>query len=234
MHKLSLIAALSATLLATSALAANDTVTKAIDSRGELSQFQIALEKTGVINELQSGKRYTIFAPNDAAFAKLTDKDYPCLYSPQCTEEVAKILRNHIVADQEVLVSDASRGAAVYSINKHHIHVAEGRKGDYTVDGNNVISQNQLPGNVLYVIDGVIADKEQLAALKTVKAIPVALTPSTTTKQTSSREFRYRPDGSPGAAIESTTTTRTTTLEPTAGGTVVVPAGSAVIVPAGK
>lgn len=232
MHKLSLVIALSTALLATSALAANDTVTKAIASRVELSQFQIALEKTGVINEIQSGKSYTIFAPSDAAFSKLTDREYPCLYSPQCTAEVAQILRNHIVAGQEVLVSDASRGAAVYSINKHHLHVAEGRKGDYTVDGNNVVSQNQLAGNVLYVIDGVIADKDQLAMLKTVKVVPVALTPSTTTKQTSSREFRYRPDGSPGAAIESTTVTRTTTLAPAAGGTIVAPAGSTVIVPA--
>ncbi len=228
----SFIAAFGVGLLSTSALAAGSTITNAINTRPELSQFQTALEKTGVINELKPNTRYTIFAPNDAAFAKLTDTEYPCLYSPQCTQEVAVILRNHIVPG-EVLVSDAYRGAAVFSINKHHLHIAEARKGDYTVDGNNVVSQNQLVGNVLYVIDGVVADKDQLAGLKQLKAVPVAIAPVTTTKQTSSREFRYRPDGSPGAALESTTITRTTTMAPATGETVIVPTQTdSVIVPA--
>jgi len=204
----SLLAGVSMSFMAGAAHAENATIANALASRTEVSQFYTALQKTGVIDEIPSGS-VTVFAPNNAAFAKLTQREYPCLYSPQCTEEVAAILRNHI-APHEVHVKDAVRGAAVFSIDKTHLHLHEPQKGRYTVEGKKVLSQNQLVGSMLYIIDGVIADKDELADLREPPAPLVIPTPVTTTQETVTKEYRYRDNGAPAATVDSTTTIRRT------------------------
>ena len=196
-------------LFAVGAHADDSTVEAAIASRPELSQFNLALHKTGVINEL-NGTNYTVFAPNNAAFAKLTKRKYPCLYSPECTDEVAEIVRNHIVPG-EVHVSDSVRGDAVFSIDQTHLHVFEPHKGRYTVEGKKIVSQNQLAGNMLYVIDGVIADKDELSDLESLPPQPIVFNvPTTKTEETVTREYRYSPNGAPTGEIHGTTTTTVT------------------------
>jgi uncharacterized surface protein with fasciclin (FAS1) repeats len=201
-----LTASAAVALAASSAFAGKETIEQALAGRPEVSQFYEALKQTGVINEL-GNRSYTVFAPTNDAFNKLTAKEYPCLYSPQCTEKVADILRNHIT-EGEVLLSDAVRGSATFSIDKAHLRIHEPQKGRYTVDGHKVDSQNQLVGNVLYVIDGVIASNNELAELR--KAPVVATKPVTTTQETVTREYRYRENGAPAATVDSVTTIKRT------------------------
>ena len=179
------------------AMADNPDIENAIRNRPELSSFYQALINTGVNHELQANRTYTIFAPTNDAFAKISPQSYPCFYSATCRQEVAEVVRNHIVPG-EVHLSDAARfKGGLYSLDNRFVNIGKDsrnyfQRGDnsYTVDGSNVISTNALGRSMLYKIDGVIANERELSTFqpyyayfpeqstttvtRTTRAVPVA------------------------------------------------------------
>jgi uncharacterized surface protein with fasciclin (FAS1) repeats len=157
--------ALAGTLaFAMAAQANNSTVENALKSRPELSTFYNGLVSTGVLSELSEGQPYTVFAPTNEAFAKLDASHYPCFYAPQCKAQVADILRRHIVPGEKHL-SDMNPEGGVYSmfsIDKQHVVGGQPAKDQFTVDGQKVLSENQLLGGELYEINGVLATDRDL------------------------------------------------------------------------
>jgi uncharacterized surface protein with fasciclin (FAS1) repeats len=154
--------ALSISLFASSAYAGNAAIEDALKSRDDLSMFYQAMVNTGVMNEL-SGGSYTVFAPTNDAFAKLTAERYPCFYSPECKEEVAEIIRNHIVEGEQHLGDVARGNGGLHSINKRFISIAQPTRDNFSVDGHEVLRSSGLFGSVLYKIDGVIANPIELS-----------------------------------------------------------------------
>lgn len=202
---------------ASMSFAGQTSIESELSSRPELSDFYSGLKNTGVINELNRGVPYTIFAPTNAAMAKITETKYPCFYSEQCREEAANILRNHIVP-QEISFADPGRFAAV-SIDGMNIGLSQPRKGDYYVNGHEVVNQMQLMGGVLYEIDGVIASPQELADVSRLKVVPVAVVvPSQVNEETVTKKVYYDSAGDPGH-----TTTVTTVTKQQPGQVVVVP-----------
>lgn len=210
-------------LLPGAAEARNEYIENAIKSRPELSSFYEGLVNTGVINELNEGVSYTIFAPTNAALAGLSEDKYPCFYSEQCRDEAADILRNHIVPQEVNFASPGAKG--VFSIDKTLIHLGEPAKNSYTVDGHNVVSQYQMAGAVLYEIDGVIADAQELSAVTSMKFIPMAVTAPPAINTTTEKVY-YAPDGRPDG-ISTTTTTQTPAAVPVTPMNTIAPAASA-------
>lgn len=203
----------STSLFALSAEARNEYIENAIKERPELSSFYEGLVNTGVINEMNSGVPYTIFAPTNDALAELSSEKYPCLYSEQCREEAADILRNHIVPGEVNFSSPGEKGA--FSIDKTLLRLGEPRKGDYTVDGHNVVGQSQLAGGVIYEIDGVLADAKELSAVSQLKVIAAPVVPTAPgVEQRVTKQIYYSPDGRQDGISETVTTTTTTRSEP--------------------
>jgi uncharacterized surface protein with fasciclin (FAS1) repeats len=161
----------AAGLLAAPAQANNTVVENALKARPELSTFYQGLVSTGVISELKEGQSYTVFAPTNEAFARLSPEQYPCFYAPQCKGQVAQILRSHIVEGEkhidDISLSD-NRGKesggimSLFSLNNTHLIVSEPYKHNYTVDGKKIISQNQLLGAELYPVSGVLVSDRDL------------------------------------------------------------------------
>lgn len=152
-------------LVAAPSFADNSRVNEALQRRPDLSTFYQGLVSTGVIHELKDNQSYTVFAPTNEAFAKLSADKYPCFYSSECKAQTADILRNHIVAgENHVRDINTTRSAAVslFSINDDHLIVSQPTKDGFAVDGKNIVSENQLAGGVLYKVDGVIATPRQL------------------------------------------------------------------------
>lgn len=197
-------------MMSSTALAGN-TVEDALKDRKDLSVFYQALVNTGVINELNNGP-YTIFAPTNEAFSQITQDKYPCFYSNQCREEVATILRHHIVPAEEHVSDVVRQKGGVYSINDRYINIAEPYKQHFTADGHEIETQNQLLGGVLYRIDGVIANESEMAEFRTMKEIPVTVLPTTTEKIVTEKTY-YLPSEA-RLMPQSTTVTRTITTEP--------------------
>ena len=91
---------------------------------------------------------------------------YPCFYTPECRARAALIVRNHIVRDKIYVDDAAMEKGGLYSINGRFFNLGEPNKDNYTVDGNNIISENSFSGGILYKINGVIANPRELASVQ--------------------------------------------------------------------
>lgn len=128
--------------------------------------FYQAMLTTGVAKELNNDTEYTVFAPTNASFARIRQRDFPCFYSIQCRTQVAAILRNHIVPRNENINQFQKWGGDIITLGDRRIDVEEPYKGHYTVEGHHVLYQNEshkgphIRGNkiTIYRIDGVIAN----------------------------------------------------------------------------
>lgn len=163
-------AALVAMISAVPAQANNKAVESAIQSHPELSTFYEALISTGVLNELKPGEDYTVFAPTNDAFVAIDAHEYPCFYSAQCREEVAAILRNHIIDDHYSIEELVKRGGnPASSIGKEDIYVEEIFRGQYKAEGQPVRDTIETGGSVVFPIDGVITHGDELDQFKALK-----------------------------------------------------------------
>lgn len=147
------------------AQANNATVEEALKNRPDLSVFYEGLMSTGVLSELKEGQPYTVFAPTNEAFARITKERYPCFYSTECRPQVAELLRRHIVPGEKHLNDMNPQGGvmSLFTIDGQHVVANEPEKDRFTVDGRNVTSENQLLGGDLYKIDGVMANGRDMA-----------------------------------------------------------------------
>lgn len=197
-------AVVAATAFSTPVLAANDGITDALKHRDNLSAFTDAMIATGVINELQPNRSYTIFAPTNAAFAKLNNNDFPCLANAQCKAEVADILRNHIVPGQVTFTGPVK--GAVFSIDNMNLNLGT-RNGEVrTVAGNNIVNRGQVLGGIVCEIDGVIATAQELANVTAIRYQPVKVEHNIIERTTVDKVY-YAPDGTPDGMSKVTTFT---------------------------
>ena len=160
----------------------NGNVELALEAQGGLlSMFHQALINTGVARELNENTEYTIFAPTNAAFSEIQPRDYPCFYSANCRNEVAAILRNHIVPRQENIKYWSEWGRGISTIGPREIHVSEAYKDDFTVNGNKVLHRNEGNHVNIYTIDGVITNDRELDSFR---RQPMADTSNTVVQKT--------------------------------------------------
>jgi uncharacterized surface protein with fasciclin (FAS1) repeats len=224
-------------MIATTACAANRNVESMLAEEGDLSMFSQALHNTGVANELNDNREYTVFAPTNAAFAEIQPRDYPCFYSTQCRTELAAVLRNHIVPRNETIHALSLWGGnPIPTIGTRGLYVEETYKNQYTVEGRNVLTQGGGEHISVYRIDGVIANDRELSRFS---MAPVADNDGAVTEKTVTTTYRTPvtypavsgenliPGGysgapivyvTPGAATagdttQTTTVTRTTTTD---------------------
>ncbi|MDD4617029.1 MAG: fasciclin domain-containing protein [Alphaproteobacteria bacterium] len=186
------------------ALAANSRVEAELGNQGNLSMFYQALLNTGVANELNEDTDYSVFAPTNAAFQQISPTAYPCFYSSQCRNEVAALLRNHIIPTRRSIRELAQMGE-VETIGNGRILVEEPYINTFSANGNRIAYMDNV--NALYQIDGVIVDKRELS------------------------EFAKTPPGPPpGTVAERTVTTSRTVIVPSSPGGYLLPGG----IPSGK
>jgi len=192
-------ALLATTTLSVPALANNERIESAVKSRQELASFYEAMMVTGVNQELSPNASYTVFAPNNEAFAAIGKDQFPCFYSAQCTAQIADIVRNHIVKNEEYVADVVNQKGVLFSIDKRQLPIGMPNPNKYTVDGRNIVRTNGLVGSMLYTIDGVIANQQELAMF----TVPVS-------KTVSQKVISYSPVGSVDGkttVVETTTTT---------------------------
>ena len=124
-------------------------VENAIKSRPDLSTFYQALVNTGVNHELQEGRSYTVFAPTNKAFARISQQQYPCFYMTECRAQVAAIVRDHIVPGKIYIDDAMNQQGGVNTIGGNFIRAGKTSRiagkvseGDFTIAGNDVIYQS--------------------------------------------------------------------------------------------
>jgi len=146
---------LMATTLGLAALGAQakDIVDTAV-AAGNFKTLATALTAAGLIDTLKGKGPFTVFAPTDAAFAKLPKADLDALLADKA--KLTAVLTYHVVPGK-VMAKDVKAGK-VKTVQGSEITVATA--GGVTVDGAKVSATDIVADNgVIHVIDSVILPK---------------------------------------------------------------------------
>jgi uncharacterized surface protein with fasciclin (FAS1) repeats len=150
MKKIFAIAALSFAALSVQAKDIVDTAVAA----GNFKTLAAALTAAGLIDTLKGKGPYTVFAPTDAAFAKIPKADLDALLADKA--KLSAVLLAHVVPGK-VMASDVKAGK-VKTAQGYELTVATG--GGVTVDAAKVTAVDIVADNgVIHVIDTVIVPK---------------------------------------------------------------------------
>ena len=135
----------------------------AVDA-GSFKTLVAAVQAAGLAETLQGPGPFTVFAPTDAAFAKLPDGTVTALLADK--EKLASILTFHVVSGK-VMAADLikSNGATPKTINGLPLDIVV-RGGKVYVNGVNVVTADvQASNGVIHVIDAVLLPTAAPAAV---------------------------------------------------------------------
>ena len=148
-----LIAALTISFCLTSAANAKDIVDTAV-SAGNFKTLATALQAAGLVGTLKGQGPFTVFAPTDAAFAKIPKAQLDALLADKA--KLTAVLTYHVVSGT-VMSKDVKEGM-VKTVQGSSLTVTT--MGGVKVDGANVTAVDIIADNgVIHVIDTVVLPK---------------------------------------------------------------------------
>ena len=120
---------------------------------GRFSILAGALQKAGLVDALSGDAAFTVFAPTDAAFAKLP----PGTLESLSQEQLIGILKSHVIPGR-IGSSDAlaANGQSLHALSGAPLAISV-KKGDLSVAGSKVLNADiKAKNGVIHVIDTVI------------------------------------------------------------------------------
>ena len=142
-----------AIVLAAISAQAKDIVDTAV-AAGSFNTLATALQAAGLVDTLKGKGPFTVFAPTDAAFAKVPKADLDALLKDKA--KLTAVLTYHVVAGK-VLSKDIKPGK-VKTVQGSELTI--GTTGGVTVDAAKVTTADVLADNgVIHVIDTVLIPK---------------------------------------------------------------------------
>lgn len=133
---------------------AHDIVETAAEA-GQFNTLLAAAKAAGLVDVLKSEGPLTVFAPTDAAFAKLPEGTVATLLKPENKAKLASILKYHVVAGK-VPASKVTSLSEAKSVLGQYIPLAV-KDGTVHVDTAKVVKADIMTSNgVIHVIDSVI------------------------------------------------------------------------------
>ena len=134
--------------------AKSQTIVEIAAGNKDFSTLVAAVKAAGLADTLSSDGPFTVFAPTNAAFAKLPAGTVESLLKPENKQKLVDILTYHVVG-AKVMAADVESGF-VGTVNGEKINIAASKSG-VTVDGANVVKTDIVGSNgVIHVIDEVI------------------------------------------------------------------------------
>jgi uncharacterized surface protein with fasciclin (FAS1) repeats len=145
--------AISTLALTAAAVQAKDIVDTAV-AAGDFKTLAVALEKAGLVDTLKGKGPFTVFAPTDAAFAKVPKADLDALLADK--SKLASVLTYHVLPGS-VMAKDVKAGK-VKTVQGSEVTLST--SGGVKVDDANVVKADIVADNgVIHVIDSVILPK---------------------------------------------------------------------------
>jgi uncharacterized surface protein with fasciclin (FAS1) repeats len=138
-----------------SAYAAEKDIVDTAVAAGQFNTLATALQAAGLVDTLKGPGPFTVFAPTDAAFAKLPAGKVDSLLKPESKAELTAILTYHVVPGK-VMAADVVKLKEAKTVNGAMVKIkADG--GDVMIDGAKVTATDIAASNgVIHVIDSVI------------------------------------------------------------------------------
>ena len=132
---------------------AKDIVDTAV-AAGDFKTLATALQKAGLVDTLKGKGPFTVFAPTDAAFAKVPKDQLEALLADK--EKLTAVLTYHVVPGK-VMAKDVKPGS-VKTVQGSSLTVST--SGGVKVDNANVVKTDIVADNgVIHVIDQVVIPK---------------------------------------------------------------------------
>lgn len=134
---------------------ANADIVDVAVANGNFNTLAAALQAAGLVDTLKGDGPFTVFAPTDAAFAKLPAGTVETLLKPENKDKLIAILTYHVVpgkvtADQVVKLSSAD------TVNGEKIAIFVD-KGTVQINEIDVVKADIMASNgVIHVVDQVI------------------------------------------------------------------------------
>lgn len=125
-----------------------------VQSSTSFTTLNKAIQAAGLSGTLQGNNNLTVFAPTDAAFAKLPPDALKALLQPENKEVLVKVLTYHVVAGN-VLSTDLKSGE-VKSVEGGAINVKVNNQGVTVNDAKVVQADIKASNGVVHAIDTVI------------------------------------------------------------------------------
>jgi uncharacterized surface protein with fasciclin (FAS1) repeats len=125
---------------------------------GSFKTLVAAVTAAGLVETLKGAGPFTVFAPNDDAFAKLPAGTVAELVKPENKAKLTSILTLHVMAGKVMAADVSGKKLSPKSVQGEELHV-DGTNG-VTVNGAKVVSADIACSNgVIHVIDTVIMPK---------------------------------------------------------------------------
>jgi uncharacterized surface protein with fasciclin (FAS1) repeats len=130
----------------------------AYDSR--LSTFATALNASGVLGELAGNRRVTLFAPDNAAFARIPHATLVALLTQRKKGQLATFIRAHIV--EGAIEASALHNERVKTVDGRTLTITKSAEGFNVSDGRGHTAAVELPpiiaaNAVIYPIKSVLS-----------------------------------------------------------------------------
>ena len=122
---------------------------------GQFSTLAAALTAAGLVDTLKGEGPFTVFAPTDAAFAKLPEGTVDNLLKPENRDQLVAILTYHVVPGK-VYAADVVKLTSAKTVNGSDVTIKVADSG-VSIDNANVVKTDIKASNgVIHVIDSVI------------------------------------------------------------------------------
>jgi len=122
---------------------------------GDFNTLVEAVKAAGLVQTLKGEGPYTVFAPTDAAFAKLPEGTLDSLLEPENKAKLASILTYHVVAGK-VMAADVVTMTEAKTVNGQMLRIST-TDGKVTVDEANVVKTDiECSNGVIHAIDAVV------------------------------------------------------------------------------
>jgi uncharacterized surface protein with fasciclin (FAS1) repeats len=139
-------------------------------ANADFSTLVTAVTAAGLVETLSSEGPFTVFAPNNAAFAKLPEGTVAGLLEPENLEKLKAVLTYHVVAGQfdaaavidainknngKYSVTTVQGGTIVLSLNDGKVMLTDDNGGTSTV----ILADVSASNGVIHAIDTVVMPK---------------------------------------------------------------------------
>lgn len=122
---------------------------------GQFNTLAAALDAADLIPTLKGDGPFTVFAPTDAAFAKLPEGTVASLLEPQNREQLVAILTYHVVPGK-VMAKDVVKLSEATTVNGAKVSVAV-TDGKVRINDATVVTADIAASNgVIHIVDTVI------------------------------------------------------------------------------
>lgn len=122
---------------------------------GQFTTLAAALQAADLVDTLKGDGPFTVFAPTDAAFAKLPEGTVESLLKPENRDQLVAILTYHVVAGKveaaEVVKLDEAK-----TVNGKDVQITVADNGVQVNNANVIKTDIEASNGVIHVIDTVI------------------------------------------------------------------------------